>query len=65
MLIHIKYLPPSTLYGGRYFYIHFLGNDPENLVIFKDVHEPIIDRSVWELAQQKRNSVRKRCTNNG
>ena len=29
-------------------------NDRENWVVFKDVHEPIIDRAVWEQVQQKR-----------
>jgi site-specific DNA recombinase len=40
-------------------------NDRENWVVFKDVHEPIIDRAVWELVQQKRGKVRKRRTNEG
>ena len=29
-------------------------NDRENWVIFKDVHEPIIDRAVWETIQERR-----------
>lgn len=29
-------------------------NDPENIVVFKDVHEPIIERSVWETVQERR-----------
>ena len=37
-------------------------NDRENWVVFKDVHEPIIDRAVWEQVQQKRGKVRKRLT---
>ena len=40
-------------------------NDRENWVIFKDVHEPIIDRAVWEQVQQKRGKIRKRRTNDG
>ena len=40
-------------------------NDRENWVVFKDVHEPIIDRAVWEQVQQKRRKVRKRRTNEG
>lgn len=40
-------------------------NDRENWVIFKDVHEPIIDRTVWEQVQQKRGKIRKRRTNDG
>ena len=35
-------------------------NDKENWVIFKDVHEPIIARSVWELVQEKRGRKAKR-----
>ena len=35
-------------------------NDKENWVIFKDVHEPIIKRSVWELVQEKRGRKAKR-----
>lgn len=40
-------------------------NDRENWVIFKDVHEPIIERSVFEQVQQKRGKIRKRRTNEG
>ena len=40
-------------------------NDPENMVVFKDVHEPIIDRVTWEKIQQKRGKIRKRRTNEG
>ncbi len=40
-------------------------NDPENWVIFKDVHEPIIERAVFEQVQEKRGKMRKRCTNTG
>lgn len=40
-------------------------NDRENWVVFKDVHEPIVDRAVWEQVQQKRGKVRKRRTNEG
>ncbi len=40
-------------------------NDRENWVIFKDVHEPIIERSVFEQVQQKRGKIRKRRTNDG
>ena len=31
-----------------------MANDKENWVIFKDVHETIIERSVWELIQERR-----------
>lgn len=37
-----------------------LDNDPENWVIFRDVHEPIIDRGTWEKVQSKRKNIRKR-----
>ncbi len=40
-------------------------NDRENWVIFKNVHESIIDRAVWEQVQQKRGKIRKRRTNDG
>ena len=42
-----------------------LENDRENWVIFKDVHKPIIERSVFEQVQQKRGKIRKRRTNEG
>ena len=42
-----------------------INNDRENWVIFKDVHEPIIDRAVWEQVQQKRGTRRRRRTNDG
>ena len=42
-----------------------IDNDRENWVIFKDVHEPIVDRAIWEKAQQKRGKLRKRKTNEG
>ena len=40
-------------------------NDRENWVIFKDVHEAIVPRELWERVQQKRAGVRKRQTNKG
>ncbi len=40
-------------------------NDPENWVVFQDVHEPIIERAVFEQVQLKRGKMRKRCTSNG
>lgn len=42
-----------------------IDNDRENWVVFKDVHEPIIERSVWEQVQEKRGKARKRKTNDG
>lgn len=38
-------------------------NARENWVIFKDVHEPIIERSVWELIQERRNQKTRRRKN--
>ena len=40
-----------------------MANDKENWVIFKDVHEPIIERSVWELIQERRNQKTRRRKN--
>jgi len=40
-------------------------NDPENWAVFKDVHDPVIDRGIWEQVQQKRGKVRKRKTSDG
>ena len=40
-------------------------NDRENWAIFKDVHEPIIDRATWEKVQEKRGKIRKRRTHEG
>ena len=42
-----------------------LDNDRENWVIFKEVHDPIIERSVWEQIQEKRGKIRKRRSSNG
>lgn len=37
-----------------------LQNSEENIVVFKDVHEPIIERSIWERQQQSRGKRKKR-----
>ena len=42
-----------------------LENDRENWVIFRDVHEPIIERAIFEQVQQKRGKIRKRRTHEG
>ena len=42
-----------------------LANDRENWVIFQDVHEPTIERAVFEQVQQKRGKIRKRRTHEG
>ena len=36
-----------------------IANDHESMAIFRDVHEPIIDRATWEKVQEKRGKVRK------
>lgn len=41
-------------------------NDPENMIVFKDVHEPIIDRNTFETLQLKRHSkIRRRKNSKG
>lgn len=40
-------------------------NNPENIVVFKDVHEPIIDRAIFETIQLRRGKTRKRPMANG
>ena len=40
-------------------------NDRENWLVFKDVHEPIIDRVIWEQIQEKRGKIRKRKPKDG
>ncbi len=40
-------------------------NDPENILVFKDVHEAIIDRTTFETIQLKRGKTRKRTMSNG
>jgi site-specific DNA recombinase len=42
-----------------------LANDRENWVIFQDVHEPVIERAVFEQVQQRRGKIRKRRTHEG
>ena len=42
-----------------------LENDRENWAIFRDVHEPIIERAVFEQVQQKRGKMRKRQAKDG
>ena len=42
-----------------------IDNDRENWVVFKDVHEPIIERAVWEKIQAKRGKARKRKKSDG
>lgn len=43
----------------------FDDNDRENWLVFKDVHEPIIDRVIWEQIQEKRGKIRKRKPKDG
>lgn len=40
-------------------------NNPENILVFKDVHEAIIDRITFETIQLKRGNVRRRKTSDG
>ena len=40
-------------------------NSPENMMVFEGVHEPIIEREVFEAMQRKRNNTRKRKTMDG
>lgn len=40
-------------------------NDPENILVFRDVHEAIIERSVFETIQLRRGKTRKRTMSNG
>ena len=42
-----------------------IDNDREDWVVFKDVHEPIVERAVYEQIQEKRGKMRKRRTNDG
>ena len=35
-------------------------NAPENILVFKDIHEPVIDRDLFEKVQEKRGAMRKR-----
>lgn len=42
-----------------------LPNSEENWAVFKDVHDPIIKREIWEQVQQKRGKIRKRKTADG
>jgi len=40
-------------------------NEPENMAVFKDVHEPIIHRDIFENVQKKRENKRKRPSSTG
>lgn len=40
-------------------------NDSDNIMVFKDVHEPIIERELFEEIQLKRGKTRKRTMSNG
>lgn len=42
-----------------------LPNNKENWAVFKDVHEPIIDRGIWGQIQKKHSKIRKRTTSEG
>ena len=40
-------------------------NDRENWAIFENVHEPVVDRAVWEQVQEKRGKIRRRKPKDG
>lgn len=40
-------------------------NRQENMAVFKDVHEPIIERAAWERVQDRRGTTRKRKAKDG
>lgn len=42
-----------------------LPNDKDNMVVFRDVHEPIVNRATWEKIQEKRGKIRKRKCQDG
>ena len=40
-------------------------NNPEDMLVFKDVNEAIVDREIFEVIQLKRGKIRKRITSSG
>ena len=40
-------------------------NDRENWAIFENVHEPVINRAIWEQVQEKRGKIRRRKPKDG
>lgn len=42
-----------------------IDNDPENMAVFREINEPIIDRATWEKVQEKRGKIRKRKPQDG
>ena len=57
----INFKTYSKSYKNKKRYI----NDADNILIFKDVHKPIIDRELFEEIQLKRGKTRKRPMANG
>ena len=55
----------KALYSKFYKNKKRVPNDRENWVIFKDVHEPVIDRVIWEQVQEKRGKIRRRKAKDG
>ena len=45
--------------------VAYIPNDRENWAIFENVHEPTIDRAVWEQVQEKRGKIRRRKPKDG
>jgi DNA invertase Pin-like site-specific DNA recombinase len=52
-------------YSISYKHKERLENDRDNWLVFRDVHEPVIDRTTWERIQEKRGKARKRRTQEG
>ena len=52
-------------YSKSYKHKKRIANSEENMAIFRDVHEAVIDRVDWEKVQQKRGKVRKRRKRDG
>ena len=52
-------------YSKSYKHKKRIANSEENMAIFRDVHEAVIDRVDWEKVQQKRGKVRKRRKHDG
>lgn len=42
-----------------------IDNDSENMAVFREINEPIIDRATWEKVQEKRGKIRKRKPQDG
>lgn len=54
-----------TAYAIAKGYKKRLKNDPEDMMVFEDVHEPIRDRATFEKIQEMRGKLRRRKMSNG